>query len=55
MRYNQERRFEARGAVKAVPDSCSAYRPYGQRCGEFCPAGKAPGNASLENAFPNPA
>ncbi|CFP61785.1 Uncharacterised protein [Bordetella pertussis] len=27
MRYSQERRFSARGAVKAVPDSCSAYRP----------------------------
>src|SRR5688572_16822141 len=27
MRYSHERRPSARGTVKAVPDSCSAYRP----------------------------
>src|SRR5579871_2399807 len=27
MRYSQLRRFECRGAVKAVPENCSAYRP----------------------------
>ena len=26
-RYSHERRFACRGAVKAVPDSCSAYSP----------------------------
>lgn len=28
-RYNQTRWLRARGTVNAVPDSCSAYRPYG--------------------------
>jgi hypothetical protein len=27
MRYSQLRRLECRGAVKAVPENCSAYRP----------------------------
>ena len=27
MRYSQERRLWPRGAVKAVPEICSAYRP----------------------------
>jgi hypothetical protein len=27
MRYSQERRLWLRGAVKAVPEICSAYRP----------------------------
>lgn len=46
MRYSQDRRFCARGAVKAVPLSCSAYRPYGQTRGLFCPCGSAFGRAS---------
>ena len=54
MRYSHERRFCARGAVKAVPDSCSAYRPSGERCGEFCPCGKAPAMASVANSLPKP-
>ncbi len=47
MRYSQLRRLSARGAVKAVPEYCSAYSPYGQRCGEFRPSGRAPGSASV--------
>src|SRR5690606_19979356 len=54
IRYSQLRRLAARGAVKAVPLSCSAYKPYGHFCGEFRPAGKAPGSASVANSFPNP-
>src|SRR5262245_10402205 len=51
MRYSHERRLWARGAVKAVPDNCSAYRPYGARCGEFWPTGSAPGSASVANSL----
>ena len=54
MRYSHERRFCARGAVKAVPDNCSAYRPRGACCGEFCPCGKAPDTASVANSLPKP-
>ena len=48
------RRFAWRGAVNAVPEICSAYSPYGQRCGEFCPTGSAPGSASVANSFAKP-
>ncbi len=54
IRYSHERRLCARGAVKAVPESCSAYRPYGARCGEFCPTGSAPGSASVANSLAKP-
>src|SRR5690606_38288396 len=54
IRYSQVRRLLARGAVKAVPEICSAYSPYGHFCGEFLPTGKAPGSASVANSFPNP-
>ena len=54
MRYNHERLLWSRGAVKAVPESCSAYKPYGQRCGLFWPNGKAPFNASELMVLPNP-
>src|SRR5580693_5425147 len=54
MRYSQERRLAARGAVKAVPENCSAYKPKGQRCGEFCPWGSAPASASVANSLPKP-
>ena len=54
MRYSHERRLCARGAVKAVPESCSAYRPYGAFCGEFWPCGTAPGRASVANSLPKP-
>ena len=43
-----------RGAVNAVPESCSAYRPCGARCGEFWPSGNAPGTASVEKCPPKP-
>lgn len=43
-----------RGTVKAVPDICSAYSPYGQFKGLFCPSGKAPFKASVVKWFPNP-
>jgi hypothetical protein len=54
MRYNHERLLWSRGAVKAVPESCSAYKPYGQRCGLFWPNGNAPFNASELMVLPNP-
>src|SRR5690348_1766876 len=38
-RYSHERRLAERGAVKAEPESCSAYRPNGTFCGEFWPCG----------------
>jgi hypothetical protein len=28
--------------------------PYGHRCGEFRPTGKAPGSASVANSLPKP-
>ena len=37
MRYSQLRRFTWRGAVNAVPEICSAYRPCATRCGELRP------------------
>lgn len=43
-----------RGAVKAVPEICSAQRPQGQTRGLFCPLGRAPGIASDEKWFPKP-
>ena len=46
--------WRARGAVNAVPEICSAYSPYGQRCGEFCPTGNAPASASVANSLPKP-
>lgn len=52
MRYSQDRRFWARGAVKGLPLSCSAYRPYGQMRGLFWPSGRAPGRASDCASFP---
>src|SRR5277367_4360053 len=54
MRYSHERRFACRGAVNAVPEICSAYKPYGQCCGELRPCGSAPGNASVANSLPKP-
>ena len=42
MRYVHVRRLAWRGAVNAVPEICSAYRPYATRCGEFWPTGSAP-------------
>jgi methylenetetrahydrofolate reductase (NADPH) len=54
MRYNHERRLAERGAVNAVPENCSAYRPYGQICGELRPAGNAPDSASVANSLPKP-
>lgn len=33
--------------MKAVPDSFSAYRPYGAFWGEFWPTGRAPSMASV--------
>jgi hypothetical protein len=53
-RYIQVRRFSARGAVKALPDSSSAYRPCATRCGLLRPTGSAPGTASLANWLPKP-
>src|ERR1700689_3612782 len=52
--YNQERRLTCRGAVNAVPENCSAYNPYGQRCGELRPGGSAPDSASVANSLPKP-
>ena len=37
-----------------MPESCSAYSPYGQRCGEFCPTGRALGAASVATRLPKP-
>src|SRR5690606_11320126 len=54
IRYSQLRRFSLRGAVNAVPLSCSAYNPCATRCGEFRPTGNAPSSASVSNEFPNP-
>src|SRR5690606_22563731 len=54
IRYSQLRRFCARGAVKAVPEICSAYSPWATRCGEFWPSGSVPGMASLANSLPKP-
>ena len=54
IRYTHVRRLTARGWVNAVPLICSAYRPSGARCGEFRPAGSAPGTPSLANSFPKP-
>src|SRR5690606_9065780 len=54
IRYSQLRRFSLRGAVNAVPLSCSAYSPCATRCGEFRPTGNAPSSASVSNEFPNP-
>ena len=54
IRYSQLRRLLCRGAVKAVPLTCSAYRPYGAFCGELRPTGRAPGNASVANSLPKP-
>jgi hypothetical protein len=53
-RYSHERWFLARGAVKAVPDSCSATKPYAHTCGLLQPTGSAPGSASLANELPKP-
>ena len=54
IRYSQLRRFCARGAVKAVPDSCSAYSPCATCCGELRPTGRVPASASLANSLPKP-
>ncbi|MNH14986.1 hypothetical protein D3C79_745910 [compost metagenome] len=54
MRYSQVRRNSLRVMVNAVPESSSAYSPYGAFCGEFCPTGSAPGSASLANSLPKP-
>ena len=42
MRYVHVRRFSERGAVNALPEICSAYKPCATCCGEFCPCGKDP-------------
>ena len=54
MRYSQLRRLLPRGAVKAVPVSCSAYSPCATCCGELRPTGKVPGTASVANSLPKP-
>src|SRR6478672_8109442 len=54
MRYNQLRRFSLRGAVNAVPDNCSAYKPCATRCGELRPTGNVPATASVAKLLPNP-
>ena len=54
IRYSQLRRFWWRGAVNAVPLTCSAYRPCATRCGELRPSGKVPAMASLANSLPKP-
>lgn len=43
-----------RGAVKEVPEICSAYRPNGQMRGLFWVSGRAPGSASDDKWFPKP-
>src|SRR5688572_32555789 len=53
-RYSQLRRFSRRGAVNAVPLSCSAYRPCATFCGELRPIGNAPATPSVANSLPNP-
>ena len=52
IRYNQLRKLSPRGLVKAVPLSCSAYKPYGGLCGLCCPFGKAPLKASDLKVLP---
>jgi hypothetical protein len=47
-------RFSARGAVNAVPESTSVYRPSGGRCGELRPTGRAPLTASVSKVLPKP-
>ena len=54
MRYSQLRRLAPRGAVNALPVSCSAYRPWATRCGELRPTGRVPGTASVANSLPKP-
>src|SRR5690554_2902107 len=54
IRYSQLRRLAWRGAVNAVPVSCSAYSPCATRCGELRPTGSAPSTASVANSLPNP-
>ena len=54
MRYSQVRRLAARGAVKAVPLSCSAYRPSGATWGELRPTGSAPAMASVAHSLAKP-
>jgi len=54
IRYSQLRWLACRGAVNAVPLSCSAYRPCATRCGEFWPCGNTPAIASLANSLPKP-
>ena len=44
----------ARGAVKALAENFSAYRPCATRCGEFLPSGSVPGTASVANSLPKP-
>src|SRR5688572_9110918 len=53
-RYSQVLRFSARGAVNAVPESTSVYRPWGGRCGELRPTGSAPSTASVSKVLPKP-
>src|ERR1700744_3502841 len=47
IRYNHDCWFSSRGAVKAVPDSFSLYRPYGHFWGELAAKGRVPSMASL--------
>ena len=54
-RYIQVRRLSARGAVKALPETCSAYSPKATCCGEFWPCGSAPPTASVACSLPKPA
>ena len=43
-----------RGAVNAVPDNCSAYRPSGATWGELRPTGSAPAMASVAHSLAKP-
>src|SRR5690606_13602804 len=54
IRYSQLRRLLPRGAVNALPVSCSAYRPCATFCGELRPTGRVPAIASVANSLPNP-
>ena len=54
MRYSHVRWFSERGAVNAVPDTCSVYRLNGTNRGLFRPTGSEPATTSLSNALPNP-
>ena len=54
MRYSQLRWFDFLGAVNAVPETCSAYKPSGHFLGLFPLTGSAPLIASDDTWFPKP-